>query len=135
MKAGHSYLTTGPIVDATIEGASLGDQVTVKGGHVSLALRVRAAPWISTQQITVIGPGGKDLAKRPCPTTANVVRFDDRIPLELPRDGYVIVRVDGDQPMAPNVGDTSGFAVYPLAITNPIWVDVDGDGKITPAKK
>ena len=135
VKAGHSYLTTGPIVDATIEGASLGDQVTVKGGHVSLALRVRAAPWISTQQITVIGPGGKDLAKRPCPTTANVVRFDDRIPLELPRDGYVIVRVDGDQPMAPNVGDTSGFAVYPLAITNPIWVDVDGDGKITPAKK
>ncbi len=135
VKAGHSYFTTGPILDASIGGASLGDTVTVKGGHVTLALRVRAAPWISTQEITVLGPGGKELARRPCPTTSNVVRFDDKIALDLPRDGYVIVRVDGDQPMAPNVGDTSGFAVYPLAIANPIWVDVDGDGKITPAKK
>jgi hypothetical protein len=37
--------------------------------------------------------------------------------------------------MAPNVGDLKGFQVYPLAITNPIWVDVDGDGKITPVAK
>jgi hypothetical protein len=135
VKAGKSYLTTGPIVDASIDGKTLGETVTVKGGHVELALRVRAAPWISTTTISVIGPGGAVLATRPCPTSPNVVRFDAKIPVELPRDGYLIVRVDGDQPMAPNVGDLGGFTVYPFALTNPIWVDVDGDGKITPAKK
>lgn len=43
-----------------------------------------------------------------------------------------IVHVDGDQPMSRNVGDRSGFRVYPFALMNPIWIDADGDGKITP---
>lgn len=133
VKAGHSYLTTGPIVEASIDGAGLGDRATAHAGKVSLRLRVRAASWVSTSTITVLGSGGVELASRPCPTTDNVVRFDDTIPLDIPRDGYVIVRVDGDQPMAPNVGDTASWRVYPIAITNPIWVDADGDGKITPS--
>jgi len=134
VKAGRSYLTTGPIVDASIGGASLGDTATVKDGKALLKLRVRAASWVSTRTITIIGPGGAVLATRPAPTTTSVVRFDDVIPLDFARDGYVIVRVDGDQPMAPNVGDIASWQVYPLAITNPIWVDVDGDGKITPSR-
>jgi hypothetical protein len=35
--------------------------------------------------------------------------------------------------MAPNVGDLKSFLVYPVAVANPIWIDVDGDGKVTPA--
>jgi hypothetical protein len=61
-----------------------------------------------------------------------VVRFDDTIELDASRDGYAIVRVDGDRPMAPNVGDVHSFLVYPLAVTNPIWIDGDGDGNVTP---
>jgi hypothetical protein len=34
--------------------------------------------------------------------------------------------------MAPNVGDIRSFLVYPMAVTNPIWIDSDGDGKVTP---
>jgi hypothetical protein len=132
VKAGHSYFTTGPIVDATIDGHGLGDTVTVKGGHVTLDLTVRAASWVSTNDIQIIGAGGQILARVPCAPNDRVVRFSGKILLELPKDGYVIVRVDGDKPEAPNVGDTRSFPVYPLAITNPIWVDVDGDGKVTP---
>jgi len=133
VKAGHSYFTTGPVVDATIDGAGMGDTVTVKGGHVTLALRVRAPAWISTNTVEVIGVGGAILATVPCGPNDKVVRFDGKIELELAKDGYVFVRVDGDTPEAPNVGDSKSFTVYPLAITNPIWVDVDGDGKVTPA--
>jgi hypothetical protein len=132
VKAGHSYFTTGPIVDATIDGAGMGDTVTVKGGHVTLALRVRAPAWISTNVVQVIGVGGAILATVPCGPNDKVVRFDGKIELDLAKDGYVFVRVDGDTPEAPNVGDSKSFTVYPLAITNPIWVDVDGDGKVTP---
>ena len=132
VKAGHSYFTTGPIVDATIDGHGLGDTVTVKGGHVTLDLTVRAASWVSTNDIQIIGAGGQILSQVPCAPNDHVVRFSGKILLELPKDGYVIVRVDGDKPEAPNVGDTRSFPVYPLAITNPIWVDVDGDGKVTP---
>ena len=132
VKAGHSFFTTGPIVEATIDGKTFGDTVSVKSSTVSLAVRVRAANWVSTSTITILGPGGATLATRTIPQTTNVVRFDEVIPLELTADGYVIVRVDGARAMAPNVGDVGAFLVYPLAIANPIWVDVDGDGKIKP---
>jgi hypothetical protein len=42
----------------------------------------------------------------------------------------VIIRIDGEHPMAPNCGDEGSFPVYPFALTNPIWIDVDGDGKV-----
>ncbi len=132
VKAGRSYFTTGPIVDATVDGKGLGETVTVKDGHVTLDLKVRAAPWVSTNDIEVIGPGGMILSHVPCAPNDHVVRFDGKILIDLPKDGYLIVRVDGDKPEAPNVGDERSFPVYPLAITNPIWIDVDGDGKITP---
>ena len=133
VKAGHSYLTTGPIVDATIDGVGLGGIVKAHNGKVQLKLVVRAASWVSTAEITVIGPGGVVLAQRSSPTTTNVIRFDGTIELAMPHDGYAIVRVDGDHPMAPNVGDINSWQVFPLAITNPIWIDADGDGAITPS--
>ncbi len=132
VKAGRSYLTTGPIVDATIDGAGLGDTVKATGGKVKLKLRIRAATWVSTSHLTVLGARGSVLATRSLTTTSDVVRFDDTLELDAPKDGYVIVRVDGDRPMAPNVGDIASWQVYPLAITNPIWIDADGDGKVTP---
>lgn len=132
VKAGHSYFTTGPIIDATIGFAGFGDTISVKG-TVQLAVRVRAAPWISANRLTILGPGGAVLASRVLSATTNVVRFDGTIPLEISRDGYVIVHVDGDVSMAPNVGDTGTFQVLPFALTNPIWIDADADGKITPS--
>jgi hypothetical protein len=132
VKAGHSYFTTGPIVEASVDGAGMGDTVTVKGGHVTLQLKVQAAPWISTSDVQVIGTGGRVLSHVPCAPNDHVARFDGKILIEMPSDGYLIIRVDGDTPEAPHVGDSKSFTVYPLAITNPIWIDVDGDGKVAP---
>ncbi len=132
VKAGHSFFTTGPIIDASIDGKTYGETVSVKSTTVSLALKIRAANWVATTSFTILGPGGATLATRKLAQTTNVVRFDELVPLELKGDGYVIVRVDGDRAMAPNVGDVGAFLVYPLAITNPIWVDTDGDGKVKP---
>jgi hypothetical protein len=132
VKAGHSYFTTGPIVEATIAGRSYGELVTATGGTVQLRVTVRAANWISVSKLTVLGPGNTVLATRAIPSSTRVVRFDDSIELDASRDGYAIVRVDGERPMAPNVGDVRSFLVYPLAVTNPIWIDGDGDGKVTP---
>jgi hypothetical protein len=136
VKAGHSYFTTGPIVDATIEGKTYGDVATAspdRPGKVLLHVTVRAANWISVGKLTVLGPGNTVLATRAIATSTKIVRFDDTIELPAGHDGYAILRVDGDRPMAPNVGDTGSFVVYPMAVTNPIWIDGDGDGKVTPA--
>jgi hypothetical protein len=136
VKTGHSYFTTGPIVDATIAGKSYGEVASVPPGtpgKVDLHVTVRAANWVSTGKLTVIGPGNTVLATRAIAPSTHTVRFDETIELPAGRDGYAIIRVDGDRPMAPNVGDSGSFLVYPMAVTNPIWIDHDGDGKITPA--
>ena len=133
VKAGHSFFTTGPIVDATIAGKTYGEVASVAAGKVPLHVTVRAANWVSATKLTVIGPGNTVLATRAIASSTQNVRFDDTIELPVSHDGYAIIRVDGDRAMAPNVGDTGSFLVYPMAITNPIWIDRDGDGKITPS--
>jgi hypothetical protein len=132
VKAGHSYFTTGPILDASIDGHSFGEIATVRTGTAKLHVVVRAANWISTTKLTVLGPAGAILATMPIAPSTDVIRLDTMIDLPMTRDGYAIVRVDGNRPMAPNVGDQGSFLVYPLAIANPIWIDTDGDGAITP---
>ena len=94
----------------------------VAPGKIPLRITVRAANWISVNQLTVLGLGNTVLATRAIPSTTSVVRFDDTIELDVRRDGYAIVRVDGDRPMAPNVGDLRSFLVYPMAVANPIWI-------------
>jgi hypothetical protein len=136
VKAGHSYFTTGPIVEASIGGKTYGDVATVspaRSGKLDLHVTVRAANWISVRVLTVLGPGNTVLATRAIPSSTQIVRFDDTIELPAGRDGYAILRVDGDRPMAPNVGDIGSFLVYPMAVTNPIWIDADGDGKVMPS--
>jgi hypothetical protein len=132
VKAGHSYFTTGPLVEASIAGKTYGEVAHVPRGKALLRVTVRAANWISIGKLTVLGPGNTVLASRAIPSSTAVVRFDDAIELDVKRDGYAIIRVDGDRPMAPNVGDVKSFVVYPMAVTNPICIDSDGDGKVTP---
>ena len=60
--------------------------------------------------------------------SATVIRFHEAFDVTTPRDGYVVVRVDGDKSLAPVVGDRKTFTAYPFALTNPVFLDVDGDG-------
>jgi hypothetical protein len=118
IKRGQSYFTTGPILDVSVDGKGLGETVVPEGRLLELHVRVRAPAWIDVSRISVLVDGVKVLERRAAKTTP--VRF-------------VIVRVDGDRTMAPVIGDGVRFKVYPLAITNPIWVDVDGDGVVAPS--
>jgi len=135
VKAGHSFITTGPIVEADIGGKSYGDTAVATAGKVDLHVKVRAANWVQTTKLTVIGPGGVELASQKLPPSlTSTLRFDGNIPIEMAKDGYLIIRIDGEHPMAPNCGDEGSFPVFPFALTNPIWIDADGDGKVKPAK-
>ena len=47
-------------------------------------------------------------------------------------DTWYVVVVRGNRSLAPVVPKLGDRDVLPFAFTNPIWVDVDGDGKFTP---
>jgi hypothetical protein len=60
------------------------------------------------------------------------IRLETTHEIEVKADSYVTLRVAGDQPMWPVAGDAEHAQVLPIAVTNPIFVDVDGNGWSAP---
>ncbi len=127
VKAGRAFFTTGPFLRVTAAGYGLGDVAPARGGKLALSVEVQAPPWMDVSRVTVILDGTVVATQDLAPSTA-VVRFQKTFSLAVARDGFAVVRVAGARPMAPWVGDDR-FKVYPMAVTNPIWIDADGDGK------
>lgn len=133
LKARRSFFTTGPFIDVDVTpgGGGMGDIVVVTGGRILINVKVRAAPWIDVTRLTVI-VGGKTVKIVAIPASDTPVRFADKIEIPVDHDTFVIFRVDGERPMSPVIGDRTRFEVRPVAITNPIFVDVDGSAGWNP---
>jgi hypothetical protein len=132
LRAHRSFFTTGPFVRLAAGGGGIGDLVRAPGGHVTAEITVEAAPWISVDRM-ILYVNGREVRRWRIPPAKGAVRLHERVEVTTPTDGYFLVRVDGDKLMAPVVGDTRTFGVRPLALTNPIFLDVDGNGKYDPA--
>jgi len=128
VKAHHAFFTTGPFIRFHAGPGDIGDLVPAPGGKATLQIEVDAAPWISVNRV-ILYVSGKETNRWPVPESRDVVRFRTSQPINLPGDGYAVIRVDGDKIMAPVVGDSKNFGVYPLAISNPIFFDVNGNGR------
>jgi hypothetical protein len=128
VKAHHSFFTTGPFVDVRINNAGPGDLAQAPGGHARVDIKVQAAPWVSVTSVRVYLNGTED-QRAAVPPSKDAVRFNAHFDLSTKQDGWVVVRVDGDQPLAPVVGDWKRFDVRPLALTNPVFLDADGNGR------
>ena len=65
-------------------------------------------------------------------TGAKVLRLSTTVSVSTPRDTWLVVTARGTNPHA--LWPVVGFEVPPYAITNPIWVDADGDGTVKPLR-
>jgi hypothetical protein len=131
IKSRRSFFTTAPFVRMTAGSAGIGDFARVTGGKAHLEIEVEAAPWVTLSVVTLY-LNGQDYKKWPVAPSTQVMRFKTELEVPVTRDSYVVLRVDGDKPMAPVIGDRTRFDVRPLAVTNPIFLDANGDGKFTP---
>ena len=134
VKNHQAFFTTGPFVRFRSGKGDMGDLVPAPGGKATLDIQVDAAPWISVSRV-ILYVSGKEAKRWAVPKSQEVVRFHVRHDITLPSsavDGYAVVRVDGDKILAPVVGDNRTFAVYPLALTNPIFFDVNGNSRYDP---
>jgi len=124
----HTFFTTGPFVALLVNGGTIGDLVPAREGKARAEITVQAAPWVSVERVTLY-VNGSEVKRWAVPSGTGTVRFHETFDVATARDGYVVVRVDGDKPLAPVVGDRKTFTAYPFALTNPVFLDVDGDGK------
>jgi hypothetical protein len=120
VRAGAVVGTTGPILDASIGDARIGELYHGREGAIRVDLH--AAKWIPVSRVRAYVNG--QLAHETDASQGMTVWF----PHSYDRDAFVTVEVEGE-PDATYAARLPGFT--PFAFTNPIYVDADGDGKWT----
>lgn len=127
----HAFFTTGPIVDFSIGSTGIGDLAPAPGGKARAEIAVRAAPWVSVSRVMVY-ISGDEVKRWEVPPGDKVDRFKESLDIEVAGDTYVVVRVEGDKSLSPVVGGGKDVTVHPFAMTNPIFLDANANGKYDP---
>ena len=131
-KRREALVTNGPFVRVSVAGHGMGQLAPAPRGRAKLDIEVEAAPWIDVRRLELFINGSRRGKPIDVPPSTKVQRYKGSIDLRLERDAYVVVVARGDAigPVLP--GSASQSPPTALAITNPIYLDRDGDGKWTP---
>ena len=93
-------------------------------------MRVEAPEWISVARVKVV-QNGTEVAVLDAEDRQGTVLMDRELDLQTPVDCWLVVVAEGEKDMAPAYCDKDGWGAVPLAVTNPFWVDADGDCELT----
>jgi hypothetical protein len=133
-KKGHMVMSNGPFLDVKLNDAIPGDDLRLEGGKGTLHVRVLCPNWLEVDRVQVLLNGKADPNLNFTRKTHaelfhdKALRFAHAVDLVLEKDTHVIVVALGEES---EIGDVMGplwGKQKPAAITNPIFVDVDGSG-------
>ena len=111
-----------------------GDDLAVRGGKATLMVKVQCPNWFDIDRVQVFLNGRPEDAlnftRRSTPGRFSdaTTKFEQEIPIRLEKDTHVIVAVIGEQSKLGPVMGPEHSADRPVAVSNPIFVDVDGGG-------
>ncbi|QDV35079.1 CehA/McbA family metallohydrolase [Tautonia plasticadhaerens] len=139
-EAGQVVMTSGPFLEvvARSDGAEAipGGDLELAGGSATLRVKVQCPNWFDVDRVQVFlnGKPSEDLdfTRESTPdafSSEGAVRFDREIPLTLDEDTHVIVATIGEgSSLGPVFGEGGHADDKPVAVSNPIFIDADGDG-------
>jgi len=133
MLRGRALVSAGGFARVHIGDASLGDTVTTDSGDVDLRVEVSALPAIDVVAVQVLA-NCDEVAWIDLETPHDVIKFSGSIPLSLDADAHIVVVAHGTRPLPRPFPQFDAWGV-PRVITNPIYVDVGGDGYVAPGGK
>lgn len=140
---GHIIITNGPFLEVSLRPAGLGgadsaaypgDEIAVPGGRVMIRARVQCPNWIDIDRVHLVLNGRPDVKRGwtryndPHQFADGPVKFDSEIDLTLERDTHVIVVAWHKVKMLAAIMGPEWGDFHPTAISNPIFIDVDGGG-------
>lgn len=141
-ESGRIVMSNGPFLQVRLTAeargravtAGPGDEVADDDGAVTVGVRVQCPNWFDVDRVQVFVNGRADPAldvtrrARPGLFSRDAVRFDHTFPIRLERDAHLIVAAIGeDSALGPVMGPQHA-ASRPVAVANPVFVDVGGDG-------
>jgi len=116
LKAGRSFVTTGPMLQLTVDGMGPGDVVQAGGRELPFTLTVASAVPVDSVAIVV---NGRTVWSAPPPAAPGTRSYSGRV--RVPAGGWVAARVVG-----PPVDRWPAMAEYAFAHTAPIWIGSRG---------
>jgi hypothetical protein len=138
LKRGHVVMTSGPFLEVTMrshEGTAIpGDDLVASGGELELSIRVQCPNWFDVDRVQVLLNGrlapslNFTRATTPERFSDENPRFDATLELHLERDTHVVVLTAGEESQLGIVMGRQNAGITPIAVSNPIFVDVDGGG-------
>jgi hypothetical protein len=126
LRAGQVEVTSGPFIDATLEGCGPGQPCEVSGAGM-LSVTVSAPNWAPVDRLGVV-VNGDVVTILP----VDALPFTADIPLSFTRDSWLVVWVDAATPARGPLPAELSTPLPSMAFTNPIFIDADGDGQYRP---
>jgi hypothetical protein len=138
VKKGRAVASTGPFVRLRVDGGDIGDTVTPRvAGKVSIDITVDSPGWIPVDTVFLYINGAE--RRRFSVSGMARPRFHTVVDENISGDAYVVVIASGNAALPPDVvgelSRQSGYDMKPYAITNPVFVDADGNGQWEPASR
>jgi carboxypeptidase family protein len=131
-KRHEALVTNGPYVRVSVAGHGMGQLAPAPRGRARLDVEIEAAPWIDVRRMELFINGSRRGKPIDIAPSTKVQRYKGSVDLRLEKDAYVVVVVRGDTPIGPVLPPAPmQSAPTPMAITNPIYLDRDGDGRWT----
>jgi hypothetical protein len=143
IRDGRLFGTSGPLIPRfEVGGAGMGRLARAPGGKALVSFEVVAAPWVPVDEVRIVANGEVAARITDLPRRADgVLRIAHRQELELERDAFVTVEAGAplDAEALEWTATHPGLYTEVLApgfvssaFTNPVLVDVDGNGSFDP---
>jgi hypothetical protein len=140
---GRLIMSNGPYIEATFTGdknqhAVSGQELNAASGNIKVHVKVQCPNWFDVDTVCLLINGKTPEEFRftrsdhPTMFSNDTVKFDQQLDVTLTEDSHIVV-VTGHRTEI--LGDVAGpmGSQHPAALTNPVFVDVDGKG-FSPSK-
>lgn len=125
--AGCATVSAGPFLVIKSGDVRMGELARANRGRFDVEVILRAPTWVPVDRLRVYVDG---VTTHDLPITGSeVARYRRTLSLSCSRDCFVIARADSERPLPEVVPSFDGRDPFSMAITNPIYVDADGDGR------
>jgi len=116
LKGGHTFVTNAPLLEFSLGGHQIGDEVTLPAGGGRLSARVGLRSSVPVDHLEIIG-NGKLVAT--IPLHGDRTKARDSVSIPVNASGWYVLRAYSDRAEMPVLD------LYPFASTSPIYVRVN----------
>lgn len=132
LREGCATVSGGPFLVLRSGAVRMGGLAAATAGRAAVEVAVESASWIPADRLRVFVDGRPRVTLR---LPGGQTRFAIRLAVPCPHDCFILAAADGDTDLGPVLAHTAESTPRPIAVTNPIYFDADGDGVFRPGQK